>query len=51
VEEQQEAHLMEIAYSRFERSVDLPEPLGRVEPRIEYRDGMLLVHLAVKATP
>jgi HSP20 family protein len=36
---------MEIAYSRFERSVELPCDLKKSEVTTEYRDGMLLVHI------
>jgi HSP20 family protein len=42
----QHAHSMEIAYSYFERSVELPEELSQAEIRSEYQDGMLLVHVA-----
>ena len=42
--ELQEAHLIEIAYSRFERFVALPEPIENVQFRIEFHDGMLYVH-------
>jgi HSP20 family protein len=41
--ELQETHLMEIAYSRFERFVALPEAIENVQLRVEYRDGMLYV--------
>jgi len=41
-------HRMEIAYSRFERSVDLPCDLKRAEIATEYRDGLLLVHIKSK---
>ncbi len=34
---------MEIAYSRFERSLELPCDLRRAEIKTEYRDGLLLV--------
>jgi HSP20 family protein len=36
---------MEIAYSRFERSLELPCPLDRADIATEYRDGMLLVRI------
>ena len=36
---------MEIAYSRFERAIELPCDLGRADVKTEYRDGMLLVHV------
>lgn len=41
--EGQRAYSMEIAYSRFQRSVDLPIDLSQSEIRSEYRDGMFLV--------
>lgn len=45
ISSQQHAHSMEIAYSYFERSVELPEELSQSEIRSEYQDGMLLVHV------
>jgi HSP20 family molecular chaperone IbpA len=36
---------MEIAYSRFERVLELPCDLGRAEIETTYRDGMLFVHI------
>ena len=48
VYQRQEAHLMEIAYSQFKRSVELPEEIDKAELRTEYRDGMLLVHVLSK---
>jgi HSP20 family protein len=41
----EEAHLMEIAYSRFERYVPLPEPIHDVQYRVDFHDGMLYVHV------
>jgi HSP20 family protein len=41
----EEAHLMEIAYSRFERNVALPEPIHDVRFRVDFHDGMLYVHV------
>ena len=43
--EWQEAHLMEIAYSRFERFVQLPEPIDDVRLIVEFRDGMMYVRV------
>lgn len=40
-----ESHVMEIAYSRFERAVELPEPVGAARIETLYRRGMLLVHV------
>jgi HSP20 family protein len=48
VYERQEPQSLEIAYSHFERTVELPEEIARAEIRSEYRDGMLLVHILVK---
>ena len=36
---------LEIAYSQFERTVELPCDLRRAALRTEHRDGMLLVHI------
>src|SRR5262245_53418715 len=36
---------MEIAYSRFERAVDLPCDLKKAAISTEYRDGLLLVRI------
>ncbi|HZU34986.1 MAG TPA: Hsp20/alpha crystallin family protein [Gemmataceae bacterium] len=36
---------MEISYSHFERSVDLPVEIDPARVRTNYRDGMLLVHI------
>jgi HSP20 family protein len=36
---------LEIAYSRFERVVELPCDLARAEVTTDYRDGMLLVRI------
>jgi HSP20 family protein len=43
--ELQEAHLMEISYSRFERFVPLPNLVDDLELRVEFHDGMLFVHV------
>jgi HSP20 family protein len=43
--EWQQAHLMEIAYSRFERLVQLPEPINAVRILTDFRDGMLYVRV------
>jgi HSP20 family protein len=37
---------MEIAYSHFERSLELPCNLERAQITTEFRDGMLLVRIA-----
>lgn len=36
---------MEISYSRFERTVELPEDLGPATMQTEFRDGMLLIRI------
>jgi HSP20 family protein len=36
---------MEIAYSRFERTVELPRDLGPATVQSEFRDGMLLIRI------
>jgi HSP20 family protein len=43
--ELQEAHLIEIAYSRFERFVALPEAIENVQFQIEFHEGMLYVRV------
>jgi len=45
LEEGYHQHMMEIAYSRFERTVELPWDPGDVRIRVEYRDGLLLVRM------
>lgn len=39
---------MEISYSRFERTVELPCELQDVQYSLEYRDGILFVRMASK---
>ena len=41
-------HTMEIAYSRFERSVELPCDLGEARVSTQVSDGMLLVRIEAK---
>jgi len=36
---------MEISYSRFERTVELPEDLSTARFRLDYRDGILLMRI------
>jgi HSP20 family protein len=38
-------HRMEIAYSKFERSLEVPCDLKRAEITTEYRDGLLFVRI------
>ena len=47
----QQAHSLEIAYSHFERSVELPEEIVQAEVHTDYRDGMLLVHVSLTQEP
>jgi HSP20 family protein len=49
LEEGHRYYRMEIAYSRFERCLELPCDLGRAQLTTEYRDGMLLVHIPEEA--
>jgi HSP20 family protein len=44
-------HRLEIAYSRFERTVELPFDLDALPINTEYRDGMLLVHIQTETHP
>ena len=39
---------MEITYSRFRRSVQLPEDLNGTRIRLDYRDGILFVRIRTK---
>ncbi|MCS6852920.1 MAG: Hsp20/alpha crystallin family protein [Gemmataceae bacterium] len=45
VEEECCCWLMEIAYSRFERTLELPGDLERSRLVVEHRDGMLLIRI------
>lgn len=42
---------MEIAYSSFERAVELPADPGRARVQTEFRDGMLLVRIRREGPP
>lgn len=44
-----QAYSMEIAYNRFQRSIELPCDLEEAEILTEYDNGMLLVHLAIES--
>ncbi|MGQ0634938.1 MAG: Hsp20/alpha crystallin family protein [Planctomycetaceae bacterium] len=44
------AYSMEISYSHFERSVELPCDIEPLHIATEYRDGMLLVRLRAEGT-
>ena len=50
IREGHRSYSMEITYSRFERSIELPCDLEGARIDREYRDGMLLVHLSTEAT-
>ena len=41
---------MEIAYSHFERTLQLPGDLEQANVQAEYRDGMLLVRIGKEET-
>lgn len=41
-------YAMEIAYSRFERSIELPFDVEKARLAVECRDGMLLVRIAAE---
>jgi HSP20 family protein len=48
--EGQQAYSMEIAYNRFDRTVELPIDLVQAQVASEYRDGMLLVRISQGGT-
>ena len=39
---------MEIAYSRFKRSVETPDDLTGAKMRLDYRDGILFVRIRTR---
>lgn len=39
---------MEITYSRFHRSIELPEDLSGAKMRLDYRDGILFVRIRTR---
>ena len=39
---------MEISYSRFQRTIDLPSDLSGARMRLDYRDGILFVRIQVR---
>ena len=45
IEESRCSYSMEISYSRFERTIELPDRLEGARVSTEYRDGMLLIRL------
>jgi HSP20 family protein len=50
VEEGGNWYSMEIAYNRFERTVDLPDEVEHTDITSEFRDGMLLVCLRTEGS-
>lgn len=48
--EGQQAYSMEIAYNRFQRSIELPSDIEGAQILTEYDNGMLLVHLAIESS-
>jgi HSP20 family protein len=42
------AYSMEITYSDFQRTVELPSPIESMQITTDYRDGMLLVRLVAQ---
>jgi HSP20 family protein len=51
LEEGHHFYSLEIAYNRFERSIELPGDVEHARVATDYRDGMLLVHLVTEAEP
>ncbi len=45
IQEGHQSYSMEIAYNRFQRSIELPCELDEARIATEYREGMLLIHL------
>jgi len=39
---------MEITYSRFQRSVEMPDDLTNAKMRLDYRDGILFVRIRTR---
>jgi HSP20 family protein len=50
-EEGSVCHLMEIAYSDFERTLEFPSQLDQAEINAEFRLGMLLVRIQTEGRP
>ena len=48
IDQGQQHYCMEISYSHFERSIELPGELVHARISTEYRDGMLLVRLSTE---
>jgi len=43
-------YLMEITYSHFERTIELPDDLNKAQFRLDYRDGVLFVRIRREET-
>ncbi|MGD9647827.1 MAG: Hsp20/alpha crystallin family protein [Pirellulales bacterium] len=50
IEEEVASYSMEIAYSSFARTIELPCEVDVAEVQTEFRDGMLLVRLVMERT-
>jgi HSP20 family protein len=48
--QQSSAYLMEISYSRFSRTLELPCDLRNAQVAMEYREGMLLIRIQCEAS-
>ena len=44
-------YVLEISYSHFERTIELPTNLERARIATEYQYGLLLVRIQTEATP
>lgn len=51
VHEGHQSYSLEIAYNRFQRTIELPCELERARIATDYRDGMLLIHLEMESAP
>jgi HSP20 family protein len=48
VEEGCRHYSMEITYSRFQRTIELPDDVNKENVRVDYRDGILFVRIRTK---
>lgn len=46
--EGQQSYSMEIAYNRFEKTIELPSDIETAQIVMDYYDGMLLIHLRME---
>ncbi len=51
IEEGQRSYSMEISYNEFQRAIEFPCDLERMEIASDYRDGMLFVRLTTRMSP